>query len=256
VFENDSSDFIVPLDLYVTRLKQLEDAVADADRDVEVEAFFGEEDVEDEDAEFVAYPARGVDFSRDADNGQALSHPSLSGSGYNSVRLDWILDSGSIDMSPWELSIKDADAPYRPKLDENEKRAVRKALSIIRGLPNVDEYFRYAVADAYTDYHTRVEVPMFLNYIIQRLEGDYYSTRYSVVADVRLLHTNSAKYNGDNDDLTQLAAEVVATFEENILNEEERAFFHKYDAPISGSQDVSVDHDTVQANANRPSPVG
>ena len=46
---------------------------------------------------------------------------------------------------------------------------------------------------------------MDLSFITKRLEADYYSTKYSVAADVRLIHTNSAKYNGDNDDLTQLA---------------------------------------------------
>lgn len=250
VFENDNIDFIVPLELYVSRLRQLETAVADTDQDVAVEAFFAEESPI-EDSEFASFAGLAIGFSEDPDNGQELSHPSLSGSGYNSVCVVWHQGGGEDNLSPWEVSVRDAEPPDRPKLDENEKRAVRHALSDVRGLPSADEYFRYPVNESYSDYPTRVEVPMDFTFITNRLEADYYSTKYSVVADVRLIHTNCAKYNGDNDDLTALAAEVVAKFEEHVLDEEERAFFHKYDAPLSGS--LASLEETSAAQADAPS---
>ena len=253
MFENDNSDFLVPLDLYVTRLRQLEDAFVGTNhnRGLPVETFYAD-DSAPEDSEFSSFSGRAVDFSEDPDQGHHLSHPSLSGSGYASVRVVWDQDGDEDILSPWEVSVRDADPPERPRLDENEKKAMRRALNIIRGLPSVEEYFRAPVnEDSYSDYPARVEVPMDLTFITNRLEADYYSTKYSVVADVRLIQTNCAKYNGDNDDLTSLAVEVVARFEENVLNEEERVFFHKYDAPLSSSQ-ASLG-DTTVARADAPS---
>ncbi|EEC48653.1 predicted protein, partial [Phaeodactylum tricornutum CCAP 1055/1] len=50
----------------------------------------------------------------------------------------------------------------------------------------------------YSDYPSRVEVPMDLTFVLNRLEADYYGSRPSVVADVRLIRDNCIKYNGEN----------------------------------------------------------
>ena len=174
-----------------------------------------------------------LDFSEDPDNGQEQSHPSLSGSGYNSVRVVWE-DESEDTLSPWEVALKDAMPPRRPSLTDDEKRTIRRALKTINSLPNIDAFRSPVDESHYSDYRTRVEVPMDLTFITTRLEADYYSTKYSVVADVRLVQTNCAKYNGDHDDLTELAGHLIATFEDNVFSEEEKLFFHEYDLPISG----------------------
>lgn len=215
-------------------------AATNTSRAVSVEAYYAEAE---EDAEFTAYTGRAVAFAEDPDHGQEQSHPSLSGSGYNSVRVVWQDNDDSDVFSPWECSVRDTEAPERPRLSDNDKKIIRRALDIVKGLPNVDA-FRHPVNERrYSDYRTRVEVPMDLTFIANRLETDYYSTKYGVVADMRLIQTNCAKYNGDHDDLTELAAQLVATFEENVFDDEaEKAYFHQYDAPTSGAQEALEDN--------------
>lgn len=211
-------------------MRQLEQAYANTDRFVLVEAYFAETE---EDAQFNSWTGRAVGFTDDRDNGQGQSHRSLSGSGYNSVRVVWE-DQEEDTLSPWEVSLKDAMPPQRPTLADEEKRTIRRALNNLKGLPNIDAFRSPVDESFYSDYRTRVEVPMDLTFITTRLEADYYSTKYSVVADVRLIHTNCAKYNGDFDDLTELSAQLVAAVENNVFSDEEKEFFHKYDLPISG----------------------
>jgi len=251
VFENNNSDFIVPIDLYVSRLRQLEVAVTNSSRGISVEAYFAGEE---EDAEFTAYTGSALAFTEDPDNGQEQSHPSLSGSGYSSVRVVWE-DNDEYSLSPWEISVKDAAPPERPHLSDNEKKIIRRALDIVKSLPNVCVFRQPVNEQRYSDYQTRVEVPMDLTFITNRLETDYYSTKFSVVADMRLIQTNCAKYNGDHDDLTELAAQLVATFEENVFDDTEQAFFHQCDAPTSGSLEALENNvnDATATGSSRPS---
>ena len=211
MFENEDSEFIVPLELYVSRLTQLEGALRYSDSEVHVEIYYADDEAP-EDAEFVPYKGKVQRYENNdfEDNG-----PNLSDSGYRSVTVKWENDDSGLDrVSPWEVSVlepKEYDStPPRPKLDEDEKKRVRDALISIKAIPGVDEYFLLPVGDAYSDYLSRVEVPMDLTFITNRLEADYYSTRFSVVADVRLIYSNCVKYNGEN----------------------ERAYFHKYDLPL------------------------
>ena len=199
MFENEDSEFIVPLELYVSRLTQLEGALRYSDSEVHVEIYYADDEAP-EDAEFVPYKGKVQRYENNdfEDNG-----PNLSDSGYRSVTVKWENDDSGLDrVSPWEVSVlepKEYDStPPRPKLDEDEKKRVRDALISIKAIPGVDEYFLLPVGDAYSDYLSRVEVPMDLTFITNRLEADYYSTRFSVVADVRLIYSNCVKYNGEN----------------------------------------------------------
>ena len=140
-------------------------------------------------------------------------------------------------VSPWDVSVQSlnrkTEEPERPNLTEEEKKRVRDAFNVVIRLPGVDEFFLLPVdITKYSDYATRIEVPMDLSFIRDRLEADYYASRYSVVADVMLIHTNCQKYNGDTDELSEVAGSMMKTFEELVLDEEERIFFHKHDAPV------------------------
>lgn len=224
----------------MSRLRQLEIALSDPNRDVQVEAFYADSrDAAAEDADYISFPGRVVRYS-DTDDATG-NHPSLFGSGFRSLGIVWDQenDDDPDQVSPWDVSVHSRDshveAPERLKLDEDEKRRVRDALNSIGSLASVDEFFFFPVDLAkYSDYASRVEVSMDLTFMKNRLEADYYSTKFSAVADVQLIYSNCKKYNGDADELSVLAAAMLGKFEELVLSEEERQIFHKYDTPVAG----------------------
>lgn len=242
----------------MSRLQQLERVLSDPRNIAEVEAFYADSKDEAEDAEYLSFRGKIVRFD-DAIEANA-SHPSLFGSGFGSLGIVW--DQGQNEepdqVSPWDVSAQDighAELLERPKLSEDEKKNVRDALKAIGQLPGVKEFFVFSVdLEKYSDYATRVEVPMDLNFLRSRLEADYYSTRYSVVADVRLIHTNCKKYNGDLDELSDIASDMLETFEGLVLNEEERGIFHKYDMPIAGVHSSSSLSAPLQLNESDVDP--
>ena len=83
-------------------------------------------------------------------------------------------------VSPWEVSVLELkefpSPPPRPRLDEDEKKRICDALITIKAIPGIDQCFVLPVGDQYSDYPSRVEVPMNLTFITNRLEADYYST--------------------------------------------------------------------------------
>jgi WD40 repeat protein len=240
LFENKEDDFIIPLGLYVSRLQQLEHVLSDRNREVRVEAFYvnSEERNLAEDPAYVSYIGRIVRFSDNFDDD--VNSPNMYLSGFNSLAIVWDdgTDHDPDQVSPWDVSVQSLDGkieqPERPKLVDDETKRVRDALNGLIRLPGIEEFF-FAPVDVtkYSDYATRVEVPMDLTFIKDRLEADYYASRYSVVADVMLIYSNCKKYNGDTDELSELAGEMLKSFEDQVLDADERLLFHMYDLPIT-----------------------
>jgi WD40 repeat protein len=239
LFENNEDDYLIPFGLYLSRLVRLENVLNDRSHEVRVEAFFSDptERNSSEDPAYVSYTGRIVRFSDNFDN--SVNSPIIHGSGFNSLAVQW--DDGSDhdpdQVSPWDVSVQcsngEIEEPERPRLSDEEKKRVRDALKGVSRLPGVDEFFLLPVdVTKYSDYATRVEVPMDLSFISDRLEADYYASRFSVVADVKLIYSNCQKYNGDKDELSEVAGTLFTTFEEIVLSAEERAFYHQYDAPL------------------------
>jgi Bromodomain len=234
VFENDETDFVIPCCLYETRLRQLEQAL-ESTESVVVDAFFA---TQQEDEEFLSYQGNVSDTPLNHDT---IMQPSLVGSGYHSVAISWLEEPSSIDyVSPWEISVRSpasaAVAPTRPRLDENDKRLVRDALNRIRSMEDVSECFGFPVSEAYSDYTCRVEIPMDLSFIADRIEADYYATKFSFLADLRLIMTNSVKYNGEGDSLSITAANMVEEVKKMLLDAGELEWFQEYEKPLPGSQ--------------------
>ena len=238
LFESKEDDFIIPLSLYLSRLQHLEKVLTNQNREVRVEAFFADsEEKNDEDPLFVTYIGRIVGHSENVDHDANCT--AIVGSGYNSLAIAWDdgTDHDPDQVSPWDVSPQsnqvDVDGPHRPKLNDTEKSRVRNAIKSVASLSGVKDFFFHPVDVAkYSDYATRVEVPMDISFIKERLEADYYGSRYSIVADVMLILTNCKKYNGDNDELSDVASEMLKLFEEKVLDEEERLLFYKFYAPI------------------------
>ena len=238
VFENGQPDYLLPVDLYMARIKMVVEA---QDRRGEIpnppiEAMYrAESQVEDD--EFEPWKGRVERFLDDDSN-----DPNLQGSGFDSIEVSWGSRDERDRVSTWEVNVIGSVQPgavARPSLSEDEKQDIRRALNEIKAVKRVDEDgFEIKVEDIfqlpvdetrYSDYSTRVEVPMDLSFVSKRIAGDYYANIFSVVADIRLIRENCAKYNSDHDCLTLLANDMAARFEELMLSEDQRNILEKFD---------------------------
>jgi hypothetical protein len=116
VFENDETDFVIPFSLYESRLRQLEQAL-ESGESVVVDALYA---TEHEDEEFLPYQGHVAEASVNQDT---IIQPSLVGSGYHSVGINWPEEPSVIDYaSPWELSVRYPESavatPSRPQCVE------------------------------------------------------------------------------------------------------------------------------------------
>jgi hypothetical protein len=257
MFENDQTDFVIPMGLYTARLESLERALSSGESDSpEIEAYYAE-DGSPNDSELTHYKGVVKDHSRNSDD---LSGPNLCSSGYRSLVVEWE-DGTSDEVSPWEVNVcasAESSQPNRPSLTDEEKKSVLEALAAIRGLPDVEAFLTRVDERRYSDYASRIEIPMDLTFITNRLEADYYATRFDVVADVKLIRENCAKYNGVNDDLTISASNMLKKFEGLVLSDEERQSYHDFEAAVVANipqrdtnlQDVDV---PVESGATRRS---
>jgi hypothetical protein len=258
MFENDQTDFVIPMGLYTARLESLERALSSGESDSpEIEAYYAE-DGSPNDSELTHYKGVVKDHSRNSDD---LSGPNLCSSGYRSLVVEWE-DGTSDEVSPWEVNVcasTESSQPNRPSLTDEEKKSVLKALAALKDLPDVEAFMTRVDERRYSDYASRIEIPMDLTFITNRLEADYYATRFDVVADVKLIRENCAKYNGVNDDLTISASNMLKKFEELVLSDEERQSYQDFEAAVVANipqredtnlQDVDV---PVESGATRRS---
>lgn len=231
MFDSCHTDFVIPVGLYSSRLSKLEDAL-EQDVSPEIEAFYADDD-DIEDPDLKPYPGKVINYSiEEVENPR---DPHLLGSGYNCINVLWLDDSTSDEMlvSPWEIGLRGAaessDIP-RPKLSDEEKRRVRKGINVIKALPSIEDTFGKPVNERkYSDYTVRVEIPMDLSFISTRLESDYYASRLSVISDVKLIYENCVKYNGEQENISQAAKNMLETFKNEILTNDERKSLDEFE---------------------------
>ncbi|CAB9519710.1 bromodomain and WD repeat domain containing [Seminavis robusta] len=238
LFQSDHEEYIIPFDRYLWSLQCLEEAIVSKHyccEGINVSCRFVNEDTDDEDADLILYAGKLEDFGqRDTDNNDA----NLNNTGYESIRIGWTENGQHSSVSPWDVIV---DRPKskklrlsRPCLDDDEKKRARDALKNLKRIPQVREQLICAVNQRqYTDYSCRVEVPMHLGFVERRLEANYYSSRMSIVADVKLIRDNCLKYNGEVGLLQDGAREMYDQFERDVLNEEERTLFRDVKVTIA-----------------------
>lgn len=262
LFENDESDFVIPIGLYTSRLQQLEQALVAAQDAVDIEVYYRVE--KREDPELTAFTGHIVSVV-DTEEEEGDLH--LRGSGYRTVRVKW--DSGEYDhVSPWEVHVSSfPPASNRKTLDDNQKKAVLDAINSVKQMEGVGNVFADPVDDmVFTDYQSRVEIPMDLSFVMSRVETDYYSCMLSVVADVHLIKENCLKYNGELHDASTLAIQMLETFEGLVLAEPELSEYRNFrqlvvEAPVStGLVEVTSPNQPRQSDSSvaetSPMPVG
>ena len=214
VFVSDETDFLVPLSLYVSRMSSLEQALANDDAPLVEVAYSNPTN------EFYEFFPATVTNVLDEDS---LSNPTLRGSGYQTIEVLWDRERTKDTLSPWEVRVRkdSTETIERPKLSDDQKKKVRDALREIQDMEGVRDCFLAPVdTRKYSDYLTRVEVPMTLDFVKSRLESNYYSNPWSVIADIKLIRENSLKYNGDCE-LTWLAGQMIEKLSLAILSSEE-----------------------------------
>ena len=247
MFQTDASDFIIPIGLYTSRLADIESVfLRDDGLGRKVEAFYGESSADD--ADLAPYEGLLNGFEEEAfDSGD----PNLVGSGYRSISVSWE-DNDSDKLSPWEIALQDSSVVSeieRPRLTDAEKRQVRDALTHVRGMEDVEQFLVHPVnTERYTDYESRVENPMWLEFIRTRLDADYYASRLSVVYDVKLIRENSWKYNG-SDDLTSKATKMYEKFCEMVLSAEELNEFREFEKKLEESAEQGAWHHVQDESA-------
>ena len=238
MFENDQADFLLPFELYKTRVEMLDQACESLVEipNPNIVAMYRSGSVMDrgtDDEEFVPWRGHIERFIDDEGSRE---------NGFDALEVTWMHEGGKDTVSAWEISVVTSVPIHiaRPSLSEEEKQNVQKALAAIMPLTSTsDDATIYVVESAfgspvnemqYSDYSTRVEIPMDLGFISQRLATDYYGNKLSIVSDIRLIRENCAKYNGDLDPITLLANDMVKLFEELVLSEDERNSLNEFDA--------------------------
>ena len=214
LFESDATDFIIPLDLYVARVSALgQDPV-----DLEVDVFYSKGDPGVEDDFLESFGGRIEAVEGDIPE-------NTPGSGYQALSVQWNDQGGSTPCSTWELNVRNqSETSSRPQLSDADKRKIREALHEVNAIPNVKSTFSKPVdRQRYSDYDFMVEVPMTLQGVRTRCESNYYSNMLSAVSDVKLIRDNCAKYNGENNELTELANAMMNKFIEVVLSNEEQS---------------------------------
>eukprot|EP00977_Amphora_coffeiformis_P005716 scaffold1211_cov169-Amphora_coffeaeformis.AAC.15 len=230
MFEANEPDFIIPIGLYVSRLMDLEKIIQECNNaEIKVQAFYAQNEDESD-----LMPFEGI-LKGWREERLDTRDANLLGSGYRCIQVSWEEDPGEDDLSPWEIALQGPagaqDIP-RPTLSDSEKLQVRDALTQIRLMHDVELYLMHPVdTSRYTDYESRVENPMWLDFVRNRFEAGYYASRLSVIYDVKLIRENSLKYNGD-DELTETASKMYERFSELVLTEEELNEFREFEKTL------------------------
>ncbi|GAX10550.1 bromodomain and WD repeat domain containing protein 1/3 [Fistulifera solaris] len=228
LFENSEADYIYPSGLFQSRLARLEEAIASGRENIEIEVYYKDESRRD-DSEWTPFPGRIVAVTESDDDGELQ----IEGSGYRSVSILW--NTGEREnVSPWELSLCDDStlSPDRPALTEMEKKKVRDAIGTVKDMEMGPAFADPVNEHQFSDYQSRVEVPMCLNFMLERLESNYYCSLFSVVADVKLIKENCIKYNGEVHDLSDAARKMLSQFEEMLLPSSELEAYRTFQAEI------------------------
>jgi Bromodomain len=218
---------LIPFDRYVWRLQCLEEAIINnhgTTEGIEISAYYENEELDGSDEDLILYQGQLDEY---AQRDHQYNDENLNGCGYGSIRIRWPDQNQSDTLSPWEVNVE------RPKsknyclsrhcLDEDEKERARQALKNLQRIPSVREQLMKPVDERrYVDYSFRVEVPMYLDLVMARLENNYYSSRWSIVSDVKLIRDNCIKYNGEVGLLQDEARQMYEEFEKAMLDAAER----------------------------------
>lgn len=95
-------------------------------------------------------------------------------------------------------------------------------LNEIKELPNTKLFWTPVNTKKYQDYHNFVQDPIDLATMRTRCNQNRYANKDEFIADVEKLYSNSLRYNGPNDPLTQTASKMVETAKVKIAEKSDK----------------------------------
>ncbi len=223
LFVSGESDFIMPLDLYLWRVQQLEEAAKNNKKGVlglAVRDFFFEPQSE-EDASFEPYQCR---ISKSLVDNEDKIH--FQRSGYNSLVIRYRNADDLSLASPWDVSLHKPSekCPLPSCLTSSQEEILIQILDSLEEDVYVINTFSSPVdTRRYVDYLYMIEVPMDLSTIRKRLKNQYYTNIQSVKSDVQLILDNCKKYNKNDSDVSieanNMYKKFLKEFEEKLQDE-------------------------------------
>jgi hypothetical protein len=215
IFELDCVDFIIPLILYLWRVRELEKAPSnDKAKDlcgvVLTDLYFNSNG---EDNVFDPYNCTIMSVVDQEEGQEDEFH--FQRSGHNSIIVKFCATEGGNAASPWEVSVADPKekCPLPTCLIESQNDILFGILDTLENDPYVLSIFSAPVdIQCFVDYPLMIEVPMDLSKIKNRLRNLYYTNNQSVKADMKLLRDNCMKYNTIASDVSIQADNLFKAF--------------------------------------------
>ncbi|KAL3793670.1 hypothetical protein HJC23_010242 [Cyclotella cryptica] len=262
MFDSGQEDFIIPEFLFTWRIRELEKAIERNGGEVtnllitvSYPPDANEQGYDSEDPFYKPYEAKL----------SAISPPyedeyHFEGSGYNALIMTWLNDDEQVPLCVWDATIVGSTAPRVPMMTMETKNAVNGALHKIMNLdPKVREWYDGMVdTRQFSDYLDLVEVPMFLSRIRERLRGNYYTNKDSVVADMELIKENCYKYNEDNNEFYDLACQMLEKFKSlvDVIPDPPADRDDESDQDTVSKEDIHINRSGAGATAAGLSPQG
>jgi hypothetical protein len=223
IFENPHADFLIPEFLYSARLESLQKHLRERAmrfKGLAVDVFYTDDDPRTEDAEMEPWASSLGEIVPS----ECPSDIHLNDSGFGVLSVTGDNGDNFVDTaSPWDLNT-DGLMLTRPHLTDHETKSVLEALNSLLQNPDIANHFSMPVdQERYYDYGVMVEVPMDLMFVKRRLNNNYYGSKLSVVADLRLIRDNCIKYNTAENEISQTAITMCEDFERKILSPDERS---------------------------------
>ncbi len=214
IFQNDEVDFILPLQLYQWRLRELEYAAQASETGlvgIKVTDHYFDPD-EDEDDIFEPYNCVVCEMYPNEEEDDF--HCQMSGK--DTIVIEFENRDRNV-ACPWDLNTFNPKetCPLPTCLTKSQKKETLAILDKLAEDPYVCNTFSRPVdTRRYVDYLQMVEVPMDFSTIRNRIKSNYYTNVRSVKADIVLIHDNCIKYNADDSDVADAAKKMLLEFNE------------------------------------------
>lgn len=246
IFENGETDFILPLELYKWKVQSLESVIDEQGigSGVELTDFFVNSDAEDS-----RFDPFLCDLYTTIPDAEREIH--FQGSGYCNVNIKYEGTDESY-ANTWDVTVrgKEGRCPLPTCLTNEQTKAILGIVDSLESDTHLKAIFSAPVdTRMFVDYNQMIEVPMDISLIRRRLNQQYYTNVYSVLADVKLIRDNCYKYNKMGSEITSDAKKVYDTFKASF-EEKVRIIGHE---PCAREKSIELDAAVRIITSNRRS---
>ena len=201
---------MLPLELYKWKIQSLETAIEEQGigSGIELTDFFVNSEAEDSKFD----PFLCEVYTTIPDDEREIH---FQGSGYNKVHIKYEGNDESF-ANTWDVTVRGTEnrCPLPTCLTNEQTKAILGILDSLESDNHVKAIFSAPVdTRSFVDYDQMIEVPMDISVIRRRLEQRYYTNVYSVLADLKLIRDNCAKYNKMGSEITTEGQTLFNSFQ-------------------------------------------